>query len=162
MVNRLEILRAIPDQYCTIELRIAAHVVVVARIEPAILPIQPFLLWAINAIGENGLRVAILGRRGQMLAPLQDQDTPSGRGKCCSQRRAPHAGANYDDIRIHQAGIRFSVAGSKATAFSMFTAKVKSAPGFTSASERIRAITSRPPRVIDTKVSEPAGSVTTT
>jgi len=58
--------------------------------------------------------------------------------------------------------IRSSDTGSKATAFSMFTANSKLVCACTSTSARSRAIVSLPPKVVVTKVSDPAGSVTST
>ena len=57
---------------------------------------------------------------------------------------------------------RKPLAGSNNTALSRLKAKGMTWPGRTSASERMRAVTSLPPSCVTTKVSEPAGSTIST
>jgi hypothetical protein len=61
-----------------------------------------------------------------MVASFQDQDALSRRGQGGRQGGPADAGPYDDDVRGGHGAIRFSVPGSKATAFSMLMAKSKS------------------------------------
>ena len=99
----------------------------------------------------------------QGLAALQHQDGAAA-GQAGGDRGAADAGADDDDIRscvmARSADAAFSVAGSNNTALSRLKASGVLVPGWMSASARMRATTSLPPRLVTAKVSEPAGSTT--
>ena len=122
MIQGPKILGPIAQQDGTVKLRIAADKSIVAGVEGAAFGIQPCFLGPEMPAPEDRCRIAGFGAVDQPFTPFKDQDTPSRRSKGSSQRGAPHAGTDDDDIRIHQGAILPSVAGSKATAFSMFTA----------------------------------------
>src|SRR5690606_10315212 len=132
-----EILGPIAQQDRTIELGIAADIGVVAGVEGRAGNVAPGLVRLEMRALEDRSGVAGLGTVRQTLASFQDQDAAAGGGQSCRKRRAPHARADDKDVRLHQT-IRSSVFGSKATAFSMFTAKSKACPEATLASARIR------------------------
>ena len=98
MAQGSEIFAAVAQQHGPVEFRIAADIVVIAGVEGPTLSVQPGFRRAEMATLENGAVIAVCGRGAQMIAPLQDQDAPSGGGKGCRQRRPAHARADDQDV----------------------------------------------------------------
>ena len=98
MAQGSEIFAAVAQQHGPVEFRIAADIVVIAGVEGPTLSVQPGFRRAEMATLEDGAVIAVCGRGAQMIAPLQDQDAPSGGGKGCRQRRPAHARADDQDV----------------------------------------------------------------
>ena len=106
VADRAEILGPVSDQHRAVELGIAADVVIVAGVEGPALAVQPAFLGAEPPVAEDRLRVAAMGRVGQPLAPLQDQDAPPRGGQRRRRCRPADPGAHDDDVGIHRVSPR--------------------------------------------------------
>src|SRR5215472_13018287 len=96
--DRLKILRAIPDQDRAVELRIAADVIVVARVEGASRAVEPGLLRPEHAALKDGARVARGGAVAKPFAAFKDENSGPGAGESGRTCRPSHARSHDQDL----------------------------------------------------------------
>ena len=95
-----EVLAPEPVQRRTVELRLAADVVVDARLEGLALLVVPRLLRDVAVLDEDLVGVPVLDLARQPVAALEDEDPLARRREVARQRPAAGAAADDDDVVV--------------------------------------------------------------
>src|SRR5947209_14238742 len=85
-----------------VHLRVAADVVVDPGMELAAVGAVPGLACLVAALDEDGVGAPVLELAREPVAALEQQDALAGRGELVHERAAARAGADHDDVVIHQ------------------------------------------------------------
>jgi hypothetical protein len=104
MLDLSKVLRAEPEQRGTVELGVAADVVVLLGGELVALLVAPLLVGRVLPLEKDGRRVPVVTLAGEVAAPLEEQDALA-RGRQLP-RESPPAGAAADDDDVVVLGCR--------------------------------------------------------
>ena len=100
VTHRAKILAAQADEGRTVDLRIAADIVMHGRVEGLAGAVAPHLLDAIASLAEDRLDAPVVDLALQVLAALEDQDTLAGRCQLLRERTPAGPAADHDHVVV--------------------------------------------------------------
>src|SRR5262249_48754716 len=109
-----EVLGTEAEQRRAVELRVAAHVIVLLGRELLVLPVAPFLVRRVLPAQEGRGRIPVVSLAREVAAPLEQQDALAGRGQLPRQRAPARARPDDDDVVVLGFGHGSTARGSSA------------------------------------------------
>ena len=100
MAHLAEVAAAHPEQDRPVELRVAAHEVLLVRAERGAVLVDPLLTREVALLDEDLLGVPVLGLARQVAAPLEEQDALAGRREAMRERSAARSRADDDHVVV--------------------------------------------------------------
>jgi hypothetical protein len=107
VADLLEVALPQPEQDRAVELGVAAHEVLLVRLEGLpVLVVDPVLVGEVAALAEHLLAAPVLGLARQVAAALEHEDALAGRGQPVGQRAAARAGSDDDHVVVLRGHLR--------------------------------------------------------
>jgi hypothetical protein len=100
MCDLAEVLRSEPEERGTIELGVAADVIVLLGGELVAFPVAPLLVGRVLPLQEDGGRVPVVTLARQISAPFEQQDALAGRRQLPGERPSACPAADDDDVVV--------------------------------------------------------------
>jgi hypothetical protein len=100
VANLVEVALTQTEENRAVELRVAAHEVLLVGAEGIAVLVDPLLAAEVALLEKHLLGVPVLGLAWQVTAALEQQDALAGGGEAVRERPAARAGADDDDVVV--------------------------------------------------------------